>query len=643
MSRTPFKRFAKKVEHSLEASAKLLSDEIISKIECDSLVLIELYSPLLQKVFSVGDFSGKVKYIVNITSEGELSVDAENKTLNFPVGIEDFIEDSEKYYASTFRGGVGIFDSRNEERLSYLPKLNNACRRFSYLIYIIPVGVVLPENIKNVPSERWRHYPLDVPGFNIHLLENRIAENRDCSECVRNVEPSFSEEGELSSEGNEEKGGRISPKIVEEKKEKSSSRRSKKEKVTFSEVPIEKNEYNQGLITFDEALKSLPNPHKSSKFPQLSKEWLLDFKEYISSLLSMFFGDVLSDEIKEKMLSRDALNIWLMAYISPIYDPNPDSNYNLLEFVGDADLKSAFTKYLTNRFPGIKESVLTELVHRYMSHEHQYLIGRKMNVKEWLLSDPKIRNIPPKIEEDVFEAFIGALSKVCWEHVLSGPGFSSVLVYSLIQKLWDTMSIDVKLMLGSDKTIIEQAARRYGWREEKGKPIHSEIIDPETGSKTYVTEYRIDGDGYLRFVRVIFDRLGKSWSEIPEVIYTRKEAATRTSADVAASSDILSQFERIGVTRADLTNDDIRTSQMYQNPEYTKLIDDVITKANSIGIRKLYIEAPKESTSGGEEFLMLTGVNQEGRLVKLFSSSFTRTYSQAKENSAELLREYLSS
>lgn len=619
----PF-RLAKRVNTNLESVKSTLLSELDSIVKCDSYVLVEAYSDSFNDIFTTED---KIKYIVKLVEErGESLVDKSTSSITLPVDLTSFEDDEEEYYLKTFTGAVGIYDARAEGKIALLPKINNAFRRFAYVVYLLPTGIPFPEELKNVPESRWSIVDIEIPDFNFHILKNRDPSNRDCSTAVKNISPAF--------EGEESK--------ITMKKKKAPSRKSSSRSRKTQPLP-EKEEGEPSLISFQELISSLPPPYPGKGYEKMSKEWFEDFRIYISSLLAMFFTESdISLENREKMLSENALLIWVKAFISPLHDPNPDSNYDILEFLGDKILASAFSNYLSERFPGANERVYSEFKSRYMSFEYQHLFGRKMEIKKWVVTDPNLKFISPKIEEDVFEAFVGALQRVSYDvYPNSGPGYGAILVQKLINNFWRKLDINMDLAMGSNITIIEQAAKRYGWGEKYGKPFETINENIEDGGEKYTISYRIEGEGYLKFMRAIFDRLGKQWDEIPEVIYAERKGRTKKSVLNSVAADIINKFAELGVTRSDLTNEDIRASAMYFNPEYTSLINKVVEKASATGIKKIYTEIPKEGNTGEEELILLIGIDGSGRLVKLASISFPRSERTGKEREEALLNKYL--
>lgn len=89
------------------------------------------------------------------------------------------------------------------------------------------------------------------------------------------------------------------------------------------------------------------------------------------------------------------------------------SSYETLEFMGDSVLGFVVTKWLFDRHEKEQEGYLTKARTKMVRGSTLAEIARTLGFEKWILMDEKgIRNgwnTNPKILEDVFEAFIGAV------------------------------------------------------------------------------------------------------------------------------------------------------------------------------------------------------------------------------------------
>lgn len=90
-----------------------------------------------------------------------------------------------------------------------------------------------------------------------------------------------------------------------------------------------------------------------------------------------------------------------------------ESSYETLEFMGDSVLGFVVTKFLFDRHEKEQEGFLTKARTKMVRGTTLAALAQKLEFDKWILMDEKgMRNgwnTNPKILEDVFEAFIGAI------------------------------------------------------------------------------------------------------------------------------------------------------------------------------------------------------------------------------------------
>lgn len=124
----------------------------------------------------------------------------------------------------------------------------------------------------------------------------------------------------------------------------------------------------------------------------------------------------------------------LLKDIPPIADssgvmPLQDKSYERLEFLGDAVIHHVIAEYLYNRYDDKDEGFLTKLRTKIENKKTLAYLSRRLGLNEYAvfarnieLSGGRMNNI--SIMEDIFEAFIGALSKeatyeLCREFIIN--------------------------------------------------------------------------------------------------------------------------------------------------------------------------------------------------------------------------------
>jgi ribonuclease-3 len=109
------------------------------------------------------------------------------------------------------------------------------------------------------------------------------------------------------------------------------------------------------------------------------------------------------------------LNLYRRAFThkSALHKYRLDGDYETLEFMGDSVLGFVITKWLFDKFHEQDEGFLTRARTKIVRSKTLSDISRKLGLGEFIIMDDKgMRNNwnnNPKILEDVFEAFIGAI------------------------------------------------------------------------------------------------------------------------------------------------------------------------------------------------------------------------------------------
>jgi len=92
---------------------------------------------------------------------------------------------------------------------------------------------------------------------------------------------------------------------------------------------------------------------------------------------------------------------------------NLDGSYETLEFMGDSVLGFIITKFLFDRYESEQEGFLTKARTKLVRGKTLHEISERLRLHTWVLMDDKgIRNkwnTNPHIQEDVFEALVGAI------------------------------------------------------------------------------------------------------------------------------------------------------------------------------------------------------------------------------------------
>lgn len=146
----------------------------------------------------------------------------------------------------------------------------------------------------------------------------------------------------------------------------------------------------------------------------LPKVWLNEFRRYIFALLSFLDGGA-DAKIRTEMVSEKHMAVWVRAFCHESFKRR--LSYETLETAGDTVANYAFKQYLLIKDPKSTPQVLSNMTQYYMSNAAQPEIAASFKMTAWVLQDKSLEvpgsvRVAKSIEEDVFEAFCGALDVV---------------------------------------------------------------------------------------------------------------------------------------------------------------------------------------------------------------------------------------
>src|SRR3972149_7252420 len=191
-------------------------------------------------------------------------------------------------------------------------------------------------------------------------------------------------------------------------------------------------------------------------------QWLQELQSFLNVLLQPILPD---QGDRYKYLDVNAMKIWALAFTHETVSPS--ENYEVLEYLGDAKLKSVFPQYLVNRHPGLHIGEYTELNVAYMSKIKQAELARQMGLSRYIRvtgMDKAILNL----ETDVFESFFGALNEIANMLVY---GLGEAVCMKMVVHLFKDIKLDLSKGRGSAKTQVIQMFVRFDL------PKPDEVVD----------------------------------------------------------------------------------------------------------------------------------------------------------------------
>lgn len=312
------------------------------------------------------------------------------------------------------------------------------------------------------------------------------------------------------------------------------------------------------------------------------------------------------DEYGKILSSDQAMTTWVVAFTDPSVDRNPDSNYELLELLGDRILGAVFSNFVQLKYPNITEKMLTEINATYMSKIKQQEKAKYLNLNKWVRT-----NMDTTIHtyEDLFESLFGALFKIGDSLIGKGNGYA--LCNNLISNLYYDLSVDFNEILSRPTSQIKEIFEKLNWstlRDEKfnldelGVPT---IIKDKSGSQNK-WRFRLE----LTSTAVEFLQANRKWDAGGPVLTTVEGKNKKTVKNEGYQGALTALKNRFGI--------DFKWASDYvdeKNKRETESLAGIRMKEEEI----LKLIFPKSKKSGNRQFLQLIGIDKTDKNTILLS------------------------
>lgn len=201
----------------------------------------------------------------------------------------------------------------------------------------------------------------------------------------------------------------------------------------------------------------------------------------------------------EVLFDSDAvLNYWIKAFTHESVDPV--NNYQSLEFFGDVIMNYSFAEYIRKlalqRDYQLSQSKASIVLNYYMSKPQQAKMARDLGLVEYVRFDTEHPDINISVQEDVLEAFFGALNILCNDKIEDGLG--PIYCFNLIANLYNQIDIDFEKIQKDAVSQLKELYEKMGWGNKPNYVI-SPSDQPQRGRvKVVVTTNQGDalGIGY---------------------------------------------------------------------------------------------------------------------------------------------------
>lgn len=395
-------------------------------------------------------------------------------------------------------------------------------------------------------------------------------------------------------------------------------------------------------------------------------KWLHGLQSFINKLLTPI---IVKPVERNKYLVSEAMKVWATAFTHETF--SSVDNYEDLEYLGDAILKSVFPDYLMRRMPSnFHKGEFTELNVAYMSKLTNAALSRKMKLPEYI----RVLGIDRanlSLEGDVFESFFGALFTIS-DMIVRGLGYS--VCYKMVVHLFNDIDIDESKAQGSAKTQVIQMFVRFDLPQpqeqastrqitvtytEGQTTLRSGIIGYSTASKKKTAENEAYGEALKKMQQhgmvTITETQAKGRKTVDFSIILRPKhieflrsynidirnpvigqatAKTKKEAEAEAYNQALITLSSYGITTE--WAEEAKTARDFSDPVIGNYAKPAADRLVSEGFIKMYFFIPRKTVTPDGAVVQLVGIRANGKREVL-----SYTYTTDRENSYQMPKAYV--
>lgn len=310
--------------------------------------------------------------------------------------------------------------------------------------------------------------------------------------------------------------------------------------------------------------------------------------------LIKFISSIVSNLTKDKdMVNKIASDpIWEISFTHTTFNPNIGENYEILEKIGDAAMKLAFSEYLFNTFHVISESEISEYQVHYLSKVEQARMSIELGLPKYVLT-PLPTTI--HIHEDVLESFFGTLFLL---GNTEKPGLGYVLCYNMVIYMFKDVDFE-ETEFDVTRTELKELLEASGLKD-----IHEEWVQDKGQTSGVIT---------LGFTEDDYNQLKRAGVSINDRKMAIVRGQTRKVARKEASVIFLDKLYKLMKTKQ---WQDFMEEKKRPNREINMLMERAKSVAAKVGYSDLKIKISDNAKKG--VYAQLIGVRSEDdRLVNL--------------------------
>jgi len=343
------------------------------------------------------------------------------------------------------------------------------------------------------------------------------------------------------------------------------------------------------LIKNSLLIMAIPEFKRTLKIKEDKNEWRENLKNFLKNELLVKI--LPNEELREKMVSDDAMKIWEFVFTHETYNPNLGENYEEYEKLGDAVMAHNFIKYLMKRFPKIDKKEISEMKNFYLSKPEQARVSLSLGLQKYVRSGIKSTT---HVFEDLLEALFGGLEEIGDKVFKFGAG--NGLAFNLITYIFKNQKLDVaKVAKGNPKTQVKQILEKLF-----GKGVTAVEDVQEVGDGRVSVSISLPDEALVGFRRLGFN--------IVSPLLAMEEGNTPKVARNKAYPIALQTIRKYGIT--DKWIEEYRGKRDLQNPDLAPFIPAVQDRLRREGYSDFIFK--KHTTKDGK-YVQLIGVTPKGR------------------------------
>ena len=317
------------------------------------------------------------------------------------------------------------------------------------------------------------------------------------------------------------------------------------------------------------------NIEKIREQEQIEKEeyarWSTDLKLFLMN--EMLPRVVTSKEAIEKLVSKEAMEIWEVAFTHESFDPNRGKNYEEIELLGDLVIGNVYVRFIFESYPQFNRSQISELRTHYLAKGFQSQLSSSLGIGRFIRT--RFHTTKHQLE-DVLESFFGALQLIGDKIFKLGAGYG--LCYNLVVSLYKDVPIELSATLANPKTLIKEAMERLQMIQPKLKEkVPENDVTDDFGNVTFTISWPPHGIPILRSLGI----------NVTSPIVAQATDKTKKMASIAAYRMAINNINEMGITK-EFIEEYVRSKDL-QMAELTPYINAIQDRLKLEGFESFYL------------------------------------------------------